>query len=68
MKWTSEEPGVEGWYLWRRSGKVGDPFHWISYYYEKNTDQLWSEGKRLEIHNRISKGGQWAGPIPEPEE
>ena len=63
MQWTTEKPTVEGWYFWRRNGKGGDSMHWEAYFYEEATDIFW-RGKSIEFS---PKGGEWAGPIPEPE-
>ena len=64
MKWSKDFAAVEGWYFWRRSWKTNDPFHWYAYMYEEDTDQFWSDGMAVPAPD----GGQWAGPIPLPDE
>ena len=63
MKWTNDKPSVEGWYLWRLRGKSQDSFHWLAYFYEAEMNQVWSDGTTMVMPD----GGQWAGPIPEPD-
>ena len=54
MKWTNDKPSIEGWYFWRPNSKSTDSLHWYVLYVE---DDLLPRSS-----------GQWAGPIPEPEE
>lgn len=54
MKWTKDEPTEEGWYYWRMDRRIHDPLHWHVLYVEPD---LIPRAK-----------GQWAGPLPQPDE
>ena len=59
-RWTREHPSVPGWYWWRQS-RESDPsvVHLFVDY-----EGLWIADPGFVMRT----GGEWAGPIPEPEE
>lgn len=65
IKWTSIPPTVAGWYWWRkRPGKVPSVVE-----IEDRDGRL----VRTDVDERVPNPGtygqgQWAGPIPEPED
>ncbi len=63
MIWTTEKPTRTGWYWWRRPSIPEDVI--VEVYKDKrNPAMLMLRGRgRLYVQR-----GQWAGPIPEPEE
>jgi len=64
MKWTRDFPAVEGWYFWRRNSRSGDSLHWAAVFYESAADSFFEANIKVGPPH----GGEWAGPIPEPEE
>lgn len=62
MKWKTDKPTVEGWYLWRRNNRAGDSLHWSAYFIEEDTRDCWEGGQCV----AMPPGGQWAGPLEEP--
>ena len=64
MKWSKEPPTEPGWYWWKM-GDVSNPMlevvklEWNSCYYRLGTRQYYSAHELY---------GDWAGPIPQPEE
>jgi hypothetical protein len=61
LRWTTDKPTEPGWYYWR-SRPVKDSFYWFAYYFDSDT--FWAGGTGVIEPN----GGEWSGPIPEPEE
>ena len=62
LRWTKEKPTAPGWY-WFRSGEQGFPrFIVFIKGFSKRGLLLTSGNKRCYLE------GEWAGPIPEPEE
>jgi len=57
MKWTNDKPSIEGWYFWRPTRNHSDSLHFECYYIEPD----------IQLRKGLLRG-QWAGPIPEPEE
>lgn len=63
MQWTTEKPTEPGWYWWRLDERkspivflrCGDNFHTVIDLYDG-----WD--------GTSPDGGEWSGPIPEPEE
>lgn len=69
MKWTDEKPTVPGWY-WQRFGtSKNDP---ISIRHVFISDELYPGTPCFLMYMKICPvdivQGQWAGPIPEPED
>ena len=72
LKWTKEKPTESGWYWWRFEKK--NVPHMVYVVWENTmrpveNDRLLilypNSNKEFEVETR---GGEWAGPIPEPEE
>lgn len=72
LKWTREKPTEPGWYWWRFEKNIVP--HMVYVVHESTmrpvqTDRMLilypNSKKELDVETR---GGEWAGPIPEPEE
>ena len=63
MTWTTETPTKKGYYWHRCVGERRASIVWVFY---------WDGALRMTLGGDFLKivdvGGQWAGPIPEPEE
>lgn len=66
MTWTTNKPTTPGWYWWRRNKDKNLTCHEIGYRHEH--DGLWILSLPDEYVRIDEYGGEWAGPIPEPEE
>ncbi len=66
MKWSSNKPTKPGWYWWRAPGKNPRVLRVWAYEGSKPTCQDGFGGDEDFIENMVP--GEWAGPIPEPEE
>lgn len=61
LRWTTEPPKKPGWYWWRWcKGAELNPLY--------VRDGLIVEYPRQSLTHVAGIGGEWAGPIPEPEE
>ena len=60
MTWSSENPSKPGWYWWRDKGM----FPRIRLIQKDRDSRLFTD---TNVYAKFEKG-QWAGPIPEPEE
>lgn len=58
MKWQSKKPKIPGWYWLRSAGDIDRVVHVV----ELGQMYCISFGFVSQLH------GQWAGPIPKPEE
>ena len=71
MKWTSDKPKEIGWY-WNRPGKGLLPkMVFVCWRYAPNRKPQWCAIVPCycdEWLDADSLAGEWAGPIPEPEE
>jgi len=51
LKFTQNSPAKEGWYFWKRSKSITDPFRYSTYYIEFLNDddgfEVDSEGNRV---------------------
>lgn len=72
LKWTKEKPTEPGWYWWRFEKNIVP--HMVYVVHESTmrpvqTDRMLilypNSKKELDVETR---GGEWAGPIPEPED
>jgi hypothetical protein len=68
MTWTNEKPTVEGWYWYRdkpgASERVVELYHW-----QGGPKLFYREiGRILGMPIFHDEAGQFAGPIPKPEE
>ena len=61
VTWTSEKPTVPGWYFWKQQPRGHETVVRVF-----DTYVYWGGGLRTEDISNVS--GQWAGPIPAPEE
>lgn len=66
LVWSKEKPTVPGWYWWRKKGTTERAICQIEQ--PVNSKYLWVycvTGFRMELPSCF---GEWAGPLPEPEE
>lgn len=66
MKWTREKPTQPGWYWWRAPRKRPRVLLVSAYAFTKTRYQDGLGGDVYLVENMVP--GEWAGPIPEPEE
>ncbi len=64
MKWTTTTPTVPGWHWWRASDEHGAWPHKIA----QINGVLYITTFGTDHKRELYIGGEWAGPIPEPEE
>lgn len=65
MIWTTEKPTKPGWYWWRREKGFIPSFLHVTTDHLKGTGFFIVGAYTVRFQNI---GGEWAGPIPEPEE
>lgn len=65
MKWSKEKPTQAGWYWWKDLDRPGKPHmaHVVNDGYGLTVYGIEEYSRRL-----YEVRGEWAGPIPEPEE
>ena len=61
--WTTEPPKVAGWYLWRRT--PGSGWRMLRRVYRSGRYLMTEPYPYPEVSH---VGGEWAGPVPDPEE
>ncbi len=62
-RWTREQPTVEGWY-WYKDQKTPEQPVFVYQTTNGSLCELW----RGDLQDLDNLRGEWAGPIPEPEE
>ena len=67
MEWTTEKPRNPGWY-WRYVPNYQDVILEVIRGREKNRKRLYVVGPGYSDELDSFRGGEWAGPIPEPTE
>ena len=71
LKWTSEKPKDIGWYWYRPEPRFIPRMVYVCWRYEPNKDPRWCViiPCNCDMWLNVNEfGGEWAGPIPEPEE
>jgi len=67
MRWTTERPTKPGWYWWRANAESFESPHLIDRVGDiHGGDVLYCA--TCDDDHMEERDGQWAGPIPEPEE
>lgn len=68
MKWTTDKPTQPGWY-WIKDGSAARIVELeIGTFDGVYVAWVWQVGSRAQIPLERFNCGEWAGPIPEPEE
>ena len=70
MKWTTEKPSKQGWYAWRDEHRYNiNQWVWSYIIQMPNGDMgIYSPDGFALYPVKDVNHGEWAGPIPEPEE
>ena len=73
MKWTSETPSAPGVYYWRAGGGCAVKTVILEYVrgttaFTKELHMTYPKSECTAVPYARFMGGEWAGPIPEPEE
>lgn len=71
LKWTSEPPKETGWYWHRPEPGVIPKMVFVYWRYAPNQEPQWCAVLpcNCDVWRNINEiAGEWAGPIPEPEE
>ena len=72
MKWTKEKPMKSGWYWWRPKKNFVPHIAyvvWESVIHPVQKDRMFVLYPPFSVEFTVNeRGGEWAGPIQEPEE
>ena len=70
LTWTKETPSQEGWYWYREEGGLKKPCRIRTSYSFYHPDRLYAQIKYRGRYYRYADEapGEWAGPIPEPDD
>lgn len=64
LVWSESLPEHDGWYWWRRTPGFSAR---ILQVFRRQSGRMWADGLQY-LDNYGGRAGEWAGPIPEPDE